>query len=256
MKDTIYTIPLTEAFSAEDECPFCFVYRKLEQEAIAFTLGSSYMEDDHRALTDDAGFCSHHFKMLYDYGNRLGLALTLQTHYQSLLKALQTPLKTTTLPKVPFMTKLKKGRGPANTDTPATELLHKRLSSCAVCNRIDANFDRYMKTFFYLISSDKDFREIFMNSKGFCLPHFTALLEAAPLYLKESEQAFFVETSTRLVLDSLERIQGDIDWFIEKYDYRNSNEPWKNAKDALPRGIQKISACYVQDKPFVSADRS
>lgn len=74
MKESIYTIPLMDAFNAKDECPFCFLEREAEQHAIEFILGAgaSYMEDDIRADTDKNGFCRHHYKMMYDYGNRLG----------------------------------------------------------------------------------------------------------------------------------------------------------------------------------------
>ena len=58
MKEQLYTIPLNDAFSANDECPFCFIERKLEQDVLDFTLGSSssYMESDIREQTDKAGF--------------------------------------------------------------------------------------------------------------------------------------------------------------------------------------------------------
>ena len=61
MKESIHTIPLTDAFKAEDECPFCYLEREAEQHAISFALGSgaSYMEDDVRAETDAMGFCRH-----------------------------------------------------------------------------------------------------------------------------------------------------------------------------------------------------
>ena len=54
MKESIHTIPLMDAFKAEDECPFCYLEREAEQHAISFALGSgaSYMEDDVRAETD------------------------------------------------------------------------------------------------------------------------------------------------------------------------------------------------------------
>ena len=53
-----------DAFKAEDECPFCFIERNLEQHAMDFVLGSgaSYMEDDVRAETDEMGFCRTHYK--------------------------------------------------------------------------------------------------------------------------------------------------------------------------------------------------
>ena len=65
MKESIHTIPLMDAFKAEDECPFCYLEREAEQHAISFALGSgaSYMEDDVRAETDAMGFCRHHYKM-------------------------------------------------------------------------------------------------------------------------------------------------------------------------------------------------
>ena len=64
MKEKIYTIPLMDAFRAQDECPFCFIERNLEQHAMDFVLGSgaSYMEDDVRAETDKIGFCRTHYE--------------------------------------------------------------------------------------------------------------------------------------------------------------------------------------------------
>ena len=64
MKEKLYTIPLNDAVNENDECPFCFIERKLERDALDFTLGSSssYMESDIRAQTDAAGFCREHTK--------------------------------------------------------------------------------------------------------------------------------------------------------------------------------------------------
>ena len=53
MKEKLYTIPLNDAVNENDECPFCFIERKLEQDMINFVLGSSssYMESDIREQT-------------------------------------------------------------------------------------------------------------------------------------------------------------------------------------------------------------
>ena len=77
MKEKLYTIPLMDAFRAEDECPFCYIERNLEQHAIDFVLGpeASYMQDDIRAETDAAGFCREHYKKMFTYGNPLGSSL-------------------------------------------------------------------------------------------------------------------------------------------------------------------------------------
>lgn len=250
MKDTIYTIPLTDAFKAKDECPFCFIARKLEQDSISFTLGCSYMEDDIRAVTDKMGFCDDHFKKLYDYGNKLGLALILHTHYQSIYKDLSKALGDTTLGNASMFHKFFKSRDTSATSSPASKKIKERTDSCYICDRVNTDMERYTETFFYLMSSNPDFKELFKNSKGFCLPHFAKLIDLAPLHLKDTEKEEFFELSKEKVLESLKRIEGDLSWFIDKYDYRNRDKPIGAAYDAIPRGIQKLASVYVQDEPF------
>ena len=40
MKEQLYTIPLNDAVNAQDECPFCFIHRSIEQDLLDFVLGS------------------------------------------------------------------------------------------------------------------------------------------------------------------------------------------------------------------------
>ena len=80
MAEKLYTIPVNEAFEADSECPVCTMYRSLEQDAIDFTMGPSYMEDDVRIATNQLGFCESHIKLLYKKQNRLGLALMMLSH--------------------------------------------------------------------------------------------------------------------------------------------------------------------------------
>ena len=59
--DTIYTIPVNEAFeaSAADSscgCPFCALYNKLEDDELELILGASMMEPDVRIKTNMKAF--------------------------------------------------------------------------------------------------------------------------------------------------------------------------------------------------------
>ena len=65
MADQLYTIPVNDAFDADCECPLCLLARDLEKNAIEFTMGPSYMEDDNREKTDKLGFCPKHIRMMY-----------------------------------------------------------------------------------------------------------------------------------------------------------------------------------------------
>ena len=88
MKEKLYTIPLNDAMNADDECPFCYIERNVEQDILDYVLGScaSYMESDTRDATDKAGFCRMHYKKMYDYGNTLGNGWILKTHYKKLIR--------------------------------------------------------------------------------------------------------------------------------------------------------------------------
>ena len=48
MKEKLYTIEVMDALKENDECPCCYLERKIEQDTISFVLGASYMEDDIR----------------------------------------------------------------------------------------------------------------------------------------------------------------------------------------------------------------
>jgi hypothetical protein len=64
MKESIYTIPVNEAFeeyeSEEKLCPFCRLYKKLQENELDLILGASMMDPDIRIKTNKTGFCSKH----------------------------------------------------------------------------------------------------------------------------------------------------------------------------------------------------
>ena len=251
MKDTLYTIPLTDAFKAEDECPFCFIQRKLEQDALSFTLGCAYMEDDIRATTDEMGFCSEHFKKMYEYGNRLGNALILHTHFIAIQQELSQKIEAFIPTKNGLLASLKKVRSHSIKDRDIlSDWIHQKTHSCYICNSIEHDFNRYMKTFFYLIETNEEFNTLFKNGKGFCLPHFGNLIEFSHTELNDKYKEDFYSILFAQMQTHFKRIEEDLSWFIDKFDYRNKESDWKTSKDAIPRSIQKLSSIYVQDLPF------
>lgn len=190
MKETIATIPLMNAFHADDECPFCYLEREAEQHAISFILGSAYMEDDIRAKTDATGFCRHHFKMMYDYGNRLGNALILSTHLKKLNQELGDELAHFTPGKSSFIKRMKhtdvsSGNAPK---TPLGAWIATKTTDCYVCDHFHQIYGRYLDTFFDLYKKNEEFRALFEKSRGFCLPHFGDLIEAAEDKLTDDEK--------------------------------------------------------------------
>jgi hypothetical protein len=72
------------------------------------------------------------------------------------------------------------------------------------------------------------------------------LLRAGRQKLNAAMYGGFTAAIVPIQLASLKKLEEDIDWFIQKFDYRNSGAPWKNSKDALPRALLKISSLFVE----------
>lgn len=246
MKEQIDTIPVNEAFEAEDECPFCYLERQVEQKAIRYALGpgASYMEPDVRAVTDRMGFCRQHYKKLYDYGNSLGNALVMQTYMVGLQKELENQITVFAMPEKKGLFS-KKAEG----ELPLLTWAKQKNSTCFLCHKLEYNMRRYYATFFHLIK-DEEFRAKVEGSKGFCMHHFAQLLEVAQEKLPNNQSQWFYSTVCRLMRENLSRVQGDLDWFIDKFDYRNASAPWKNSKDAVSRTMQKLKGGHPADAPY------
>ena len=50
--------------------------------------------------------------------------------------------------------------------------------------------------------------------------------------------------------NNMDRMQEDVSWMVEKFDYLNKDADWKNSKDAIQRGMQKLKGGYPADPPL------
>lgn len=244
MKEKLYTIPLNDAVNANDECALCYANRALEHDAIDFAVGpgASYMESDIRERTDKVGFCKHHFQMMFEYGNSLGNALILKTHVIKMRNDLNKEIKKFAPGKASIFTKSAKSN--------VEQYLDDLDGKCFVCDYYKDTYERYIATFFYLYENDSQFVEKIKNGKGFCLCHMNKLLESATKYLKKDAADEFVQTLFDIQDKNLARIEEDISWFVDKFDYRYKDADWKESKDAIPRTIQKLVGGYPTDGPY------
>lgn len=240
MKEKLYTIPVNDAFSRAWECPVCKMRETLEKDAIEYTLGPSYMEDDIREVTDRLGFCADHVRQLYAFQNRLGLALMLKTHMDKTIKDIEELTESGVKTKNSLFKK-------TVTDNPMSDYIGKLNTSCFVCERIDNTFERYLITVLHLYKTDAGFRSVFVQGHGFCTKHYGMLYDLAATQLSGEVRDNFYKDLNRLYIENMKRVRDDLDWFISKSDYRFANEPRKNSKDALPRSMIKTnSVCDIK----------
>jgi len=237
MKEKLYAIPVNDAFNTTCECPICVMRNKLESDAIDYTMGPSYMEDDTRLLTDENGFCTKHLKMVYAKENRLGMALVLSTHLKKINEDIEKLINSgegkVSKPSI-FAKK-------APSDNAIVNYINALEEKCFVCQRIDNVFERYIATIFYLYNTDQSFVTKYKQCQGFCTKHYKTLLMQAPKHLSNAKLTEFIDITNKLYIENMKRVQEDVEWFVAKFDYRNENEPWKNAKDSLPRALTKLN---------------
>ena len=101
--------------------------------------------------------------------------------------------------------------------------------------------ERYIEIILQLFFSEETFRKRMEAGKGFCLPHLKQLLTASSKKLSAAKHGEFSETVLNIQINNLERIEKEVDWFTKKFDYRNQDAPWGNSRDALVRGIKKMT---------------
>lgn len=252
MKEQLHTIPISDAIANAGECPFCYMERKTEEHMMDFVLGhgASYMEADIRDMTDREGFCRAHFKKMFDYGNSLGNAWILKTLYMRHLEEMDKEFKNFK-PDAAGKSSRLFGKAKSAGGNTIVDWINKRESTCFICTSVQNTFQAYMKTFFKMYKSDAQFREKIASSKGFCIDHFKVLCEGADSMLSDKERVDFYETMLPLMRENVNRLYEDVAWFVEKYDYKNRDADWKNSKDAIQRGMQKLRGSDPSLPPYV-----
>jgi hypothetical protein len=238
MKYELETIPVWDAYKTDTECPVCFLQKKNEAQSLKYFLGDSVMDPDTRVAANEKGFCVRHSDMLFGGGHKLGLALMTHTYLQQLLQAFRMKLEENNAAK----TKNKS----AAPDWPG--FFRKPGKECLFCERVAQTVDRYLFTIAYLYRKDDEFKKTFLGSKGFCLPHCARALEMANEVLKGTVREDFIAELLSLEEKRLTVLEGEIDWFTQKFDYRNQGKPWGTSADALQRVLLKLKGHLFMDK--------
>lgn len=241
MKEKLYTIPVNEAFDDAGECGFCALNKKLEAEILDYVMGPSYMEEDVRQDMDKMGFCKEHYRQMFGAGNRLGVALMLKSHLAKLNRDTEA-LFAKELEAKP------KRFGKGDEGSPFSDYAETVGVSCYACFRMEKRMQSYVDTFFYLWKTEQEFRDKVLSGKGFCIEHLKQILTEGKRQLNKEKFQELKELLLPLQSKHMKRMEEEVEWFIQKFDYRFKDEPWKNSKDAVERGIQKVAAVQLGDE--------
>jgi hypothetical protein len=208
MKNTIFTIPISEAFEPECGCPICNIKNMLEKRYVEYIMGAAMMECDVRKQTNEMGFCEKHFDKLLGAKNRLSLALMLKSRLEHIEQEEY---------------KIKKNKN----------------ENCFVCYKIDEAMNSMVSNMFNVYSHSKEFRELFARQQVFCYSHYNMLSEIANKKLKKDAKMEFLNSIKQTNKKYNAQLYKDICDYCNSYDYRNASDPIREGqtKDSIERAI-------------------
>lgn len=214
MKETIYTIPINEAFeaalaagAAPDAafCPVCRMHKRLEADNLEYVLGAAMMEPDVRIETNRLGFCGVHWDKMLAERKRLPLSLVLQTHLETLSK------------------------------TAAKRLTQGE--SCYICERVGLFLGQYYNNMLYLWSSNPEFRARFEQVPVICLRHLTGLADSAKKALSKKENAAFIRHVEQRIEKEASALHESVSVFCKSFDHRFADMDVRQHKNSAERSV-------------------
>lgn len=237
MKETIYTIPINDAFNTDCDCPLCVIENNIDKQYTEDSLGAGMMEPDLRIISNEKGYCKIHYKKMTDLQKALPLSLVLQSHSKYYNKKINALMKKADNKKSIF----KKQNQARDFAKEITKQINEMSQKCVICEKCNETLNRYAKNIIYLWETDNTFKNKFENQNGFCLPHLSLLLQTADKELSDNDFCEFYNSIIENEKLSLNNIYNDISAFTTLFDYRSKKGPENKVKNAIKRTIQKYS---------------
>ena len=219
MKQAIETIPIWDAFQENTECPLCVLTQQIEDSFLTSYLEELVMDSQYRKKVVQNGFCNDHLYKLLNRRDKLGLALTLESILSGIISS---------------------DLGAMNAALPDKAQRVGQCFQCLACEHIAGFIRQHCELIIRMYRDDKEFRDAFARSKGFCIPHTFALAESVKDGPRSDRSKEIVTLAFDLLRANLERLSGELEWFIKKHDYRFADTPWNGTEDSVARAIQKL----------------
>jgi hypothetical protein len=199
----------------------CELERKINERLVRQYTDEAVMIPEFRQKVNKYGFCSTHSKMLFNGGNKLGVALQMMTRTEALEK------------KLPYLDKVKKAKGCAK------DLLGE-INSCIICQSLDDSMERYAYTIGQMYVNEREFPALFEKCNGFCMPHYILMLENAHKAGGGKASDLYSMSLSIVQKRALEKSVNELEKFTGKFDYRSTNKSSSDGNDALPKAINRL----------------
>jgi len=208
-----------------EECFLCSLEDEIENKYADTYLSELVMDASSRdKIIESKGFCNHHLYKMLIAANKPGspdghgIALVNESVVDKLVQDLHKQ-------KSHHIDNLNK--------LLATE------NKCPACIHL-AEFSRiYAEKIVELLSSDsEEFLKLLKESKGFCIPHFVALVQLAKETMPSQE---IVKILMEIEEKNLRRLNSELAEYVKRQSYEFSEKDRSAVADVVPRSVEKIA---------------
>lgn len=214
---SIEHIRIYESFEKKEKCALCRSIEEFENQVLNSISTDLVMDlDFFPKFGDEYTFCDYHMSKMEDMRDKLGMAIMLK-------KLITLEIR-----------KMESGQ-PENK---SSKLFIKKShdKKCFVCEKVNIkSMNSDISITLDLWKNKESFRENFRKQEYFCFKHNRLLINEAKSKLSKKEFQVFREEITNVQMKYCKDLENDLEWFINKFDYRYSNEPWYNSKDSIYR---------------------
>ncbi|MEM2904212.1 MAG: DUF6062 family protein [Candidatus Bathyarchaeia archaeon] len=261
MRSPLY-FPLREALEKGTECLLCVIEEGLEHRYMKYYLSELVMDPPSRdKVVESRGFCNYHLHQMLAESTRpeisagTGIALVMESIVEALIKDLKTQQdyveknvqagKRSFAASILLFLKNAKARlyhpmGQESFLVRETQRMLRNTSRCPACLHQSSFAETYATEFVEtLAGGDAEFRRLFEESKGLCVPHYVTTVGIAEKKL-DSKGRETIKMIVDVEAKNLKRLSSEFREYIRKHDYRFSGETWGPERDVLARGVAKL----------------
>lgn len=210
-------IRIYESFEKKEKCALCRSIEEFENQILNSISTDLVMDlDFFPKFGDEYTFCDYHMSKMEDMRDKLGMAIMLKK-----LIALE-------------IRKMENSQVENKTSKFFMKKSHDK--KCFVCEKVNikaVNSD--ISITLDLWKNKEPFRENFRKQEYFCFKHNRLLINEAKNKFSKKEFQIFKEEITNVQMKYCKELENDLEWFINKFDSRYSDEPWYNSKDSIYR---------------------
>jgi len=227
MSVDIAYLHIKRVISSDEECFLCALEEEIERKYVDTYLSELVMDASSREkIIESRGFCNHHFYKILIAASKPGssdghgIVLVNENILEKLIQDVHRQ------------------------ESQNMKSFHKLLvteSKCPACIHL-AEFSRiYAEKIVELLSSgNEEISELLKESKGFCIPHFVALVHMAE-EITSTQTKKIINTLIEVEEKNLRGLNSELAEYIKRQSYEFSERDRAVVADVVPRSVKKIA---------------